>query len=318
MPNALAPIRPLEGRRILDCSTLLPGPFVGKILADLGAEVLKIESPDRPDPARAMGAFYDELNQSKRLILLNLKKDDDRARFSELVRTADGLIEGFRPEAKRKLGLDESSLKALNPKLCIASITGYPELGTLRDRAGHDINFQAVTGLLSLQQGMPGLPWADFLGAFSASTQLCALLDRAARTGQGGRLEIPLAQALQYTQSILWAEYQATGIVPRHGEILFSGRYPCYRLYQAGCGRAVAVGAIEPKFWSEVCDLLGVPDAALEAYAEGPDADRVIARVQTAWSSKPWSEWEKIFAGKDCCVDPVLDYSELKARGLQS
>jgi alpha-methylacyl-CoA racemase len=265
-----------------------------------------------------MGEFYQELNQSKRYVPLNLKNSDDQRKFAELVREADGLIEGFRPEAKKKLGLDAATLLALNPRLCVTSLTGYPETGPWKDRAGHDLNFQAVTGMLSLQQGMPGLPWADFLGAYAAATRLCAMLDHSARTGNGGRIEVSLARTLQETQGILWADYQATGIVPRHGEILFSGRYPCYRLYRARCGRAVAVGAIEPKFWTRVCELLDVPDMAFEAYAEGEAAERAIAKVQQAWESRSWEEWREIFEGSDCCVEPVLDFSELNAFGLQS
>src|SRR5262249_24063461 len=150
---------PLQGRLVLDCSSLLPGLRIGKLLAQKGARVIKIESPSKPDRARTLGPFYDDLNGLKQILQLEIAPEaDGRARFEELVREADGLIEAFRPATKAKLGLDDKTLLAINPKLCIVSLTGYPEDGPLRDRPGHDMNFQALTGCLSLFNELPGLP----------------------------------------------------------------------------------------------------------------------------------------------------------------
>lgn len=303
---------PLQGRTILDCSALLPGPFVGKLLQQKGARVIKIENPDRPDPARTLGtAFYEDLNGKKELVWLNLTRPEDKARFAELVREADGLIEGFRPAAKKKLGLDQESLHALNPKLCIASLIGYPEDGPWRDRAGHDLNFQAVTGCLSLFNEIPGLPLADLFASYEAAFSMASLLDQAARTGRGGRLAISMSEALFNMQGMFIHEFRVTGAVPRHGETLFSGKFPCYSVYTAADGRKFSVGAIESKFWQKVCEILCLPELAQKGYAEGQTGQETIQAVQKAFASQPGDYWRERFSREDCCVEPVLDYSEL-------
>jgi crotonobetainyl-CoA:carnitine CoA-transferase CaiB-like acyl-CoA transferase len=302
---------PLAGRVILDCSTLLPGPFLGKLLARQGARVLKIENPSRPDGALAMSpAFYEDLNGMKEKVPLDLTREADRARFAELARGADGLIEGFRPAAKRKLGLDAATLLALNPRLCVASLVGYPEDGPFRERAGHDLNFQALTGALSLSREMPALPLADLLGAYAGAVALASLLARSAATGHGGRVAVSLALEVAEAMSVLAAESRASGRAPRPGETLFSGLYPCYRIYAAGDGRRVAVGAIEPKFWAAACSVLGIPGLAGAGYATGAEGERTIAAVQAAFASRAWKYWAPHFASADCCVEPVLDFSE--------
>jgi crotonobetainyl-CoA:carnitine CoA-transferase CaiB-like acyl-CoA transferase len=307
---------PLAGRLILDCSILLPGPFVGKLLAARGAQVIKIENPSRPDPARGIGSFYAELNAGKEILALDIASPDGRRHFHELVRQADGLIEAFRPAAKRKLGLDERTLLDVNPKLCIGSIVGYPEDGDLRDRAGHDLNFQALSGMLSLFPETSCLPWADFFGAYHCALGLAAALDRVARGGPGGRVTTSLSDALLEVQSGHLRNFREHGEVPRPGQALTSGRYPCYRVYTAADGRRVAVGAIEPKFWQKVCAVLGVPELEPLGYAEGDAGHDAIARVQAALGAQPWAHWAPLFAAADCCVEPVLDYSEVKSHGL--
>jgi len=315
MTQNVSPIthRPLHGRLILDCSALLPGPFIGKLLAKNGARVIKIENPHRPDGAKAMagGAFYADLNEEKEILTLDLTVNADRKRFHELVRQAHGLIEGFRPAAKKKLGLDESTLHAVNPKLCIASLVGYPEDGPWRDRAGHDLNFSAVTGAASLFHEMPALPLADLFSAYEGAFQLTAAMDAASRGAPGRRLVISMSETMTVVQSCLIRTYHKTGDIPRPGETLFSGGYPCYRLYTAGDGRKVAMGAIEHKFWEKACVILGVPELVDHGYATGVRRDEVVAQVQAAFATRSWSEWAPRFEGADCCVEPVLDYSEV-------
>ena len=308
----------LDGRLILDCSTLLPGPYLGKLLLNRGARVIKVENPERPDRAREMKSIYADLNEKKEFVLLNLENSADRTRFHALVKKADGLIEGFRPETKLKLGLDEKSLHKINPKLCIASLIGYPEDTPCRDRAGHDLNFAAVTGCLSLFDQMPALPLADLFSAYAGALSLCAAMDAVARTRKGTRVVISMCEVLKEVQSNLIREYQDTGVLPHYGETLFSGRFPCYRVYTSKEGRRIAVGAIEGKFWQKVCDILALPDVAREGYATGEWGHEVIARVQRAFASKSWAEWAPFFEDADCCVEPVLEYSEVYPRGIQS
>jgi crotonobetainyl-CoA:carnitine CoA-transferase CaiB-like acyl-CoA transferase len=304
--------KPLQGRVVLDCSTLLPGPRIGKILAQKGARVIKVESPSKPDRAKTLGPFYDDLNSLKEIVQLEIAPGAaGRARFEELVLQAHGLIEGFRPETKAKLGLDAETLHRINPGLCIVSLTGYPESGPWRDRPGHDMNFQALSGCLSLFDELPGLPLADLFGAQEGALSLACAMDAVARGSKGQRIEVSLFEALKDVQSSAVAIYQATGEAPKPGKTLFSGQYPCYRVYRAGCGRRVTVGAIEPKFWEQVCQVLGTPELVPQGYAVGSAGEAAAARVQAALGAKPWSHWAPLFEAAQCCVEPVLEYPEV-------
>ncbi len=313
---------PLTGRLILDCSSLLPGPRIGKLLAQKGARVIKMESPSKPDRAKTMGPFYEDLNSLKEILELEFKPEIDgkpnpeREKFEDLVRQADGLIEGFRPSTKAKLGLEANVLHKINPKLCIVSLTGYSENGPWRDRAGHDLNFGAVTGMLSLFQEMPGLPLADLIGAQEGAFAMATALDAVARGAPGTRIEVSLCDTLKKAQSSAIAVYRANGEIPRPGENLFSGKYPCYRIYIAKCGRRITVGAIEEKFWRKVCQIAGTPELADRGYSEGPDGAETIDRLQQALGARTWMHWAPLFDAADCCVEPVLDYSEVYPRGV--
>lgn len=303
----------LKGRLILDCSSLLPGPYVGKLLAERGARVIKIENPDRPDPARLLKPDqYQDLNRLKELLELDIASAEGKPRFHELVRQADGLIEAYRPLTKKKLGLDAPTLHAINPRLCVASLVGYPEDSPWRDRAGHDLNFQAVTGVLSLSNEMPALPLADLFAAQQAALSLACALDGVARGAPGARVVTSMSGALRDVQEGLFAEYRKHGRLPKHGETLFSGRFPCYRIYEAGDGTRVAVGAIESKFWLKACAVLGLDDLeASDGFETGERGREVIAKFQRALGSKSWQEWASAFDAADCCVEPVLDASQV-------
>ena len=305
---------------ILDCSTLLPGPFVGKLLAKQGAKVIKVENPDQPDGAREMGTYYQDLNEEKELVWLNLKKSEDRKKFHELLLKAHGLIEGFRPEAKKNLGLDAETLHAINPKLCILSMVGYPETGPLRDRAAHDLNFQAVTGALSLNNEMPGLPLADFFTAFQGAISLIASLHVTHRAPQGeangNRIVVSMSETMREVQSLYIREFLATGKKPSYGETLVSGNFPCYRIYRSADGRRIAVGAIEKKFWKNLCEILNLKQYIEDGYTTGVRGKEVILALQDRFHSEPWSYWAPLFKKADCCVEPILDYEEVYKTGL--
>jgi alpha-methylacyl-CoA racemase len=308
--------QPLRGRVILDCSTHLPGPSVGKLLAQEGARVIKVENPHRPDPASTMGALYNDLNEMKERVALDLTRDSDRERFRELVRQAHGLIEGFRPKAKAKLGLDAPTLHAVNPALCILSLVGYPEDGPWRDRAGHDLNFAALTGAVSLFQEMPALPLADLFASYEGAFRLAAALDAVSRGAPGTRIVVSMTETLLGMQSGLARDYRESGGVPGPGQMLFAGGFPCYRLYETRNGRRVSVGAIENKFWVRVCEILGLDDLAGEGYATGERGREVAKMVSQAFARRDWEEWAPLFANEDCCVEPVLDYSEVDGDGV--
>jgi alpha-methylacyl-CoA racemase len=307
---------PLHGRLILDCSALLPGPFIGKLLAEMGARVIKVENPFLPDGARAMGSSYQNLNECKERVELNLKDTQDRQIFDQWVAKAHGLIEGFRPQAKIKLGLDEATLLQTNPKLCITSLVGYPEKGPKKDRAGHDLNFSAATGLISLFNEMPALPMADLFSAYAGAFAMAAALDSVARGGPGRRMVISMTETLESVQGLMIRDFRDTGQAPSPGQTLFSGKFPCYRIYSASDGRRIAVGAIEPKFWEKVCNLLGLSHLVGEGFATGTKGQAVILEVQNVFGSRPWKDWNPLFENADCCVEPVLDYSEVYTSGI--
>jgi len=310
------PAFPLAGRVILDCSALLPGPLVGKLLASRGARVIKIESPKRPDPARDMPSYFADLNECKEHAAFDLLDAGDRTRFEALVKSADGLIEGFRPAAKLKLGLDAQSLHAVNPKLCIASLVGYDENGPARDRAGHDLNFSAVTGAVSMFREMPALPLADLFSAYSLALAMAAMLDASARGQTHQRTVVAMDAAVKEMLGMWIRKFQDQGDEPEPGKTLMSGEHPCYRLYVARDGRRIAVGALERKFWEKVCAILGLPELTDQGLATGRTAEETIARVQAAFGSRPWKEWKPLFEGANCCVEPVLDFSEVYGRDV--
>jgi crotonobetainyl-CoA:carnitine CoA-transferase CaiB-like acyl-CoA transferase len=279
----------------------------------MGAKVIKIEHPTYPDRARSLGSFYEDLNTGKEVLCLDLLAPQDRDVFEEWVGKADGLIEGFRPATKAKLKLDEASLHKINPKLCIASIVGYPEDGPFADRAGHDANFAATTGLLSLFKDLPGLPIGDLLVAYEGALRLVAAMDEVGRKKlpKGRRVVVSISEALLQAQSGLIREFKDNGAIPTHGETLFSGRYPCYRLYSTADGRKVTVAAIEPKFWHKLCEILNLRELDREAFAIGEHGADVAASVQEALSKRPWKDWAPIFEVANCCVEPVLTYPEV-------
>ncbi|MBI4924283.1 MAG: CoA transferase [Bdellovibrio sp.] len=299
---------PLKGKKILDCSTLLPGPMIGKLLAEKGAHVIKIENPDKPDPARIIGEFYLDLNEKKELLWLNLLNANDQMKFQELVKSSDALIEGFRPQAKKKLKLEENFLHTLNPKLCILSLVGDTKLN---DQAGHDINFQAATGMLSLYNEMPPLPLADLFAAYWGAFSLAAQLDSVSLGAKGAKIVVSLSEVLTHLQSGFYREFKKTRELPLPGNTLFSGKFPCYQMYFTQDGKKIAVGAVEEKFWISFCQVLGLNELVQEGYASDEKAFEVKKKVQEKLNSKPWSYWKSLFIQANCCVNEVLNYKDL-------
>jgi crotonobetainyl-CoA:carnitine CoA-transferase CaiB-like acyl-CoA transferase len=158
---------------------------------------------------------------------------------------------------------------------------------------------------------MPALPLADLFASYRGALALASLLDGVARGGAPGRAVISMSESLDEVQEVLKAEYRLTGVLPSPGQTLFSGKFPCYRLYESADGRRISVGAIEGKFWQEVCRILELPALVGEAYATGDAGAKAVKAVQERLGSLPWSHWAPLFAAADCCVEPVLDYSEL-------
>jgi CoA:oxalate CoA-transferase len=305
----------LHGIRIIDLTTLLPGPFCTQVLADLGAEVIKIERPGGGDGARVIspGAFA-ALNRGKRSVMLDLRQEADRARLLDLIPTADVFIEQFRPGVVDRLGVGYDTLAALNPRLIYCSLSGYGQHGPARDLPGHDINYLGVVGALDLPDGEAGLPrhyamipMADMGGAlFAANAILAALYRRATDPdGAGAYLDVSLAGAALALMAGKLADARLIGNNVRLG--LAGG---AYRAFLTQDGRALTIGCIEEPFWQRLCQALGHADWAAEPrwanYAlrtlGAAELDGLLAEE---FKQRPRDEWLTLLRAADVPVAPV-------------
>jgi crotonobetainyl-CoA:carnitine CoA-transferase CaiB-like acyl-CoA transferase len=316
-------IRPLDGIRVLDLSRLLPGPYASSMLANFGAEVIKIERPGEGDYARdshpqinGVGAVFETINRGKKSVALDLKYAKGKDAFLALVRKADIVIDGFRPGVMDGLGLGYKKLHRLNPKLIYAALTGYGQDGPYSNLAGHDLNYIALGGMLDLvgsTGGMPSIPGAQIadVAAGSLPTVIGILLALHSRksTGKGQMVDIAMLDAVLGLLPGQVADYTATKRKPKRCNERLFGRYACYNIYPARNGRYLAVGALEPKFWKALCEALGRDDLIEDQYADGDRQQVVMAELTRVFQKKEIVEWMEIFEGKDVCVTEVRDVS---------
>ncbi len=305
---------PLAGVRVLDLSRLLPGPLCGQHLADLGAEVIKIEDPDVGDYVRpAMRALA---NRGKRALTLNLKTDAGREAFLRLVDTADVVLEGFRPGVMARLGVGYETLAARRPSLVFCAISGYGQEGPRRDVAGHDINYLGHCGVLDATgpaDGPPVLPGflvSDLMGGTITATMgvLAALVDARA-TGRGRFVDVSITDALMAHCVMQLADLH-DGVATERGRGRYTGGAPRYGVYAAADGRYLAVGAQERKFWDAFCEAIGHPELKEHHYASGEKAREVRATVARAVASRSADEWMAVLGPLDCCVSIVATFAE--------
>ena len=317
-------MRPLEGLLVLDFSTLLPGPMATLLLAEAGAEVVKIERPGRGDEMRgytprwgADSTNFALLNRGKRSVALDLKDPAERKRLEPLLARADVLVEQFRPGVMDRLGLSYDAVSARNPRLIYCSITGYGQTGPKRDAAGHDLNYIGDTGLLALSHGdaarpvVPPALIADIAGgAYPAVMNILLALTRRGATGLGCYLDVAMTDNL--FPFLYWALGQgaATGVWPGNGTDLVTGGSPRYRLYPAADGRIVAVAAIEDRFWAVFCEAIGLAPALRDDTQDAPATARRIGEIIAA---APSAHWREVFARADCCCSVVATLQEAVA-----
>lgn len=314
----------LEGVRVLDLSRLLPGPFCTQLLADAGADVIKIEAPQGGDYARhyppylddtGVGAFFDAINRGKKSVALDLRTSQGRELCEALIARSDVLVESFRPGVMARLGLDIEGLRARHPGLIICSITGYGQHGPHAHRAGHDINYLARTGLLwetrprgtsdPVAPVIPGFQAADIAGgSLQAAFGIVSALFRRTRTGQGAYLDVSMTEGALGMHVGLHANLQHVPELAHHN--LLAGDLPGYSIYRAACGGYVAVGALEPKFWTELVKLLDLPHLEHDGASVGERGEAARAEVAQKMASKTREEWTAIFEAHDVCCDPVL------------
>ncbi|MFL5358355.1 CaiB/BaiF CoA transferase family protein [Archangium sp.] len=330
---------PLSGLKVLDLSRLLPGPYATLVLADLGATVDKVEDPGGGDYIRQMpplredeSALFYGLNRNKRSLTLDLKSAEGREALLRLASGYDVLVESFRPGVMDKLGVGFSALHARNPRLIYCSISGYGQTGPDRLKAGHDLNYAARAGVLGYggrADGAPAFPGVQLGdiggGSLFALVGLLAALHERERTGQGRFVDVSMTDG---AVAFLHMHLAARLAMGEHGQPLRRGRealnggYACYGLYRTRDGRYLAVGALEPKFFAGVCEVLGRPELLADAYDTGEAGERVKAELSRLFAEHPLAYWKERFAGTDVCVEPVLEGDEvledpqLRARGL--
>ncbi|WP_291989073.1 CaiB/BaiF CoA-transferase family protein [Candidatus Accumulibacter sp. ACC007] len=326
---------PLAGLRVLDLTRLLPGPLATMHLGDLGAEVIKIEDTGGGDYARTAGAvhgktsYFELVNRNKRSLTLDLKQSSGVEAFMRLAANADVIVEGFRPGVVDKLGVGYQAVAAINPRIVYCAITGYGQDGPYRDRAGHDLNYLAYSGLLDqigVAGGAPAIPnfqIGDLLGgSLSALIGLLAGVVDARTSGRGRYVDVSMTDAVfAHTLFPLLAVLDRGHAVPR-GEDLLSGGMPSYGVYATSDGRHLAVSAMEPKFWQTLCDTLDRPDLRPCAFATGAEGQRIRGELEAIFARRSLAEWTAVFDGVDCCVAPVLrleesvDNAQLRAREM--
>ena len=322
---------PLAGIRVLDLTRLLPGPVATLHLADLGAEVIKIEDPQVGDYARTLGtgtgedsAYFRMINRNKQGLRLDLKKSEGVEIFMRLARDADVIVESFRPGVVNKLGIGYAAVKAINPKIAYCSISGYGQDGPYKDLAGHDINYLGYAGVLEQignEGGNPVIPnfqIADLLGgALTGVMGILAAVVEAQRTGVGRYIDVSMTDSVLAHSYFTMLRLADAGHSAPRGTDLLSGGLPCYATYRCADGKYMAVGALEGKFWKICCTVLQRPDWVARQW----DAS-LRSELATLFATRNRDDWAEAFVAVDCCVTPILSPEEalkndqITARGM--
>lgn len=346
----------LQGIKILDLSRLLPGPFLTLYLAQLGAEVIKIEEPDGGDYARSLAPeLFEQVNRGKKSVTLDLRREQDQATFKALVKTADVVLESFRPGVMAKLNCDYEALKALNPRLVYASLTGYGQTGPYAHLAGHDMNYLGYAGVLDQMGAVGGPPTlsnvqiADLAGgSLTCGMAILAGIIGVQQSGQGCYIDAAMLDGSLALQAVAASTLAKQGATNPRGEDMLTGLLPNYRIYKCRDGRYLAVGALEPKFFKQLLSTLkSSAPASLQTVLNTLASDKPASKNRPVNHNAPpkilnnkrqlqlahkalalifrlrsRDHWAAIFANADACVTPVLKLEEalhneqVQARGM--
>jgi alpha-methylacyl-CoA racemase len=334
---------PLQGIRVVDLTRLLPGPLATRHLLELGAEVIKIEGPAEQGQddgsrlfwrtreersANAPSLMFRQLNDGKQLHSLDLRSEAGRAALHALLQTADVLVEGFRPGVMDRLGLGWSELHARYPRLVMCAISGYGQHSAWAHRAGHDINYVAMSGVLEQLANVdgevitPNFQIGDLMGGTQAAVSgILAGLLGAQRHGAGCFVDVSMTHEVLRHHVLAGIAVAQTGRAPTPGRDLLSGGAPCYGVYATGDGRYLAVGALELQFWRRVCETLHRPEWAdrhwsLGLAVGGEESMALRAQLAGLLRAEPLAHWVALFDAVDCCVTPVLRLDEALAHPL--
>lgn len=315
----------LKGIRVLDLSRLLPGPYCTMILADFGAEVIKIEEPGRGDYSRSFppflqdfGYWHLQLNRNKKSVVLDLKSEAGKNAFYELAKKADVVVESYRPGVLKKLGIDYATVSKLNPKIVYCSLSGYGSKGPLAKQADHDIGYVSLAGITAMsgdaagKPAIPGVLMADMNSALAAGMSIMIALRHAERTGQGQEIDIALYNVAMTLMPGAASLYFGSGFVAERGNNWLTGKNANYNIYETKDGRYLSVGCLEKKFWTNLCQALAREDM-IELIDDEKNHPYLKEQLSAAFKERTMAEWEQYLAGKDTCVTAVYNFAEAVA-----
>jgi crotonobetainyl-CoA:carnitine CoA-transferase CaiB-like acyl-CoA transferase len=311
---------PLSGIRILDLSRLLPGPYLTQLLADLGAEVIKVETPLVGDYARlappemGLGKMYETINQGKKSLALNYRNPRGRELFLQLAATADVILEGFRPAIADKYGIGYQGVCAVKADIVYCSLSGYGKEGPYQQRAGHDFNYMSIGGAFSLN-GRPGekpipygLPVADLSGGMLAAIAILGALVGRERSGQGMYLDMALLDGVISWMTPLALSAYFSGLTVGAGTHPLLGGRAFFNIYETRDGKYLTLAAVEPHFWGDFCKTIERTDLIKRQFDPALNGE-----MDTIFKQKTRAEWLSLFAGSDACVEPVNSVEEMLA-----
>ncbi len=303
----------LSGIKVLDLSRLLPGPYCSMILADHGAEVIAVE--DRR--FMADGLFLNNINRNKQHMTLNLKTKEGMEIFFRLAKEADVVLEGFRPGVVDKLGVGYDAVCKVNPGIIYCSITGFGQNGPFRERVGHDVNYLSFAGVLDLigedkrPPSIPGVQIADIAGGgMNAAIGILLALFARQRTGKGQYVDISMTDGMVSLLPAAHFFQQLTGKAPARGNAFLSHRYACYNTYETADGRYLSIGAVENRFWKQLCEHLGAPEYSALQYDEARRRE-IIDFMRETFKKKTLDEWDRELGDRDICWGRVQNLDEV-------
>jgi crotonobetainyl-CoA:carnitine CoA-transferase CaiB-like acyl-CoA transferase len=302
----------LEGTRVIDLSRMLPGPYCSMILADHGARVIAIEDKR----FMADDLLISPVNRNKDHMSLNLKTEEGKAIFLRLTSNTDVVMEGFRPGVTKRLGIDYETLRKVNPQIIYCSITGYGQYSRYWDMAGHDVNYLSFSGVLDLigEKGgapcIPGIQIADLVGGgMNAAIGILLALVAREKTGEGQYIDISMTDGMLGLLPIPLHLMQKHGQAPSRSDTMLSHRYACYNVYETADGRHISIGAVENRFWMNLCELLGVPEYGPLQYDEDR-REELLDFLRKTFKKKSLDQWIEVLKDRDVCWGKVQNITE--------
>lgn len=314
----------LKNIKVLDFSRLLPGPYASMLLADMGAQVIKIEEPKKGDymrdfhpKAHGTGAFYLTVNRGKKSFAIDYRSEEGRQEIYEMIKQSDVVLESFRPGAMKAFGLDYETVKAINPRIIYCSLTGYGQVGDLKDKAGHDVNYLALGGALNLiahsddRPVIPGVQIADLSGGMFAATAIVSALYNRELTGEGKYLDIAMLDGILSWFSVIGSQKYLAGKELKAGNMTFAEGAVCYNIYETKDSRYIALGALEDKFWKDFCVMIKREDLIPKQFEKAKAGNARYEEMKEIFLAKELKDWVEQFKDADVCLAPILEPNEV-------